>query len=57
MSSVAHVFLRSSRKLQNSCFKKNPVDVLYVIKQHLWLSAFDKATLKKNLVEVNHPQK
>ena len=47
MSSVAHVFLRSSRKFQNICF----------IKQHLWLCAFDKATLKKNLVEVNHPQK
>ena len=32
------------------------MDVPYFIKEHLWMSAPDEATLKKNLVGVNPPQ-
>ena len=33
-----------------------PMDVPYFIKEHLWMSASDEATLQKYLVEVNPPQ-
>ena len=32
------------------------MDVPYFIKEHLWMSASDEATLQKYLVEVNPPQ-
>ena len=36
--------------------KENPMDVPYFIEEHLWMSAFNEATLKKNLVKVNPPR-
>ena len=56
MNSVTGVFLGISRTIQNIYFKRKPLDIPYFIKEHLWMSAFDEATLKKKLVEVNPPQ-
>ena len=42
---------------RTAILKENlPMDVYYFIKEHLWMSAFDEATLKKVLVEVNPSQ-
>ena len=55
MSSVA-VFSRIFRKIfRTAILKENlPMDLLYCIKEHVWMSASDEATLKQRiLVEVN----
>ena len=57
ISLVADVFLGISRNIQNSCFKRKPDDVTYFIKEHPWISAFNEATSKKIVVEVNPPQR
>ena len=42
------------KNIQNSYFKRKPsdkslfIDLPYFIKEHLWMSASDEATLKKN---------
>ena len=42
---------------RTSILKENlAMDVPYFIKEHLWMSASDESTLKKNLVEVNPRQ-
>ena len=42
---------------RTSILKENlAMDVPYFIKEHLWMSASDEPTLKKNLIEVNPHQ-
>ena len=53
-SSVADVFLGISENIQKSYFKRKPdkslfINLSYFIKEHLWMSASDEATLKVDL--------
>ena len=47
MSSVADVSRNFPKLFRKAISKENlPMDVPYFIKEHLWMSAFDEATLK-----------
>ena len=56
--SVIDVFLGISQLYSGQLFFKRIllIDVPYLIKEHLGMSAFDEATIKKNLVEVSPHQ-
>ena len=55
MSSVADVFFQKFLENIQNYFKRKPSDVPYFIKEHLWMSAFDEAILKKIKIGESKP--